>query len=58
MKKIIWKIRYALEFRKRSGSSLGFSWESAHVATDDWIKDEWQEWIPEDAANEELSYWD
>lgn len=58
MKKFIWKIRYMLEVRKRSGAPYGFAWEAAHIATDDWLEDEWWEWAPEDAANEEMSYWD
>lgn len=58
MKKLIWEIRYALEVRRRSGASWGFAWECAHIATSDWLDDRWREWNPEDAANEEMSYWD
>lgn len=58
MKKLFWKIKYALEIRRRSKAPWLFAWEAAHIATEDWLEDNWLEWEPEDAANEEMSYWD
>ena len=55
MKELIWKIRYAWHMRKRSGADLYFCWQAAVTATE--CNDSWQIDTPEDAADEEMSYW-
>ena len=57
MKKLTWMIRYALQIRRRSMSPLWFCWQAAQIAANEWLPDEWREWEPEDAADEEMSYW-
>jgi len=56
MKKLIWKFRYALRIRQRAKVNWAFCWECACIGLNEWL-DDWQEWNPADAADEELSYW-
>lgn len=58
MKKIIWQIKYALTVKRKAATTWSFAWEAAYIATNDWLQDDWREWCPEDAAWEEMSYWD
>lgn len=64
MTRIEWERRYAARVRKRAGWTHEESVEAARVGAEGWERDERGcgnavEWInPEDAADEEMSYWD
>lgn len=56
MKKLIWKIRYALRMKERTiDVSWKFCWEAAQCAIDN--DTHWHTWSPKDACDEELSCW-
>ena len=56
MKKLIWKFRFAMRMKKRTGDSFKFGWKSAGAwleAYPDDLND-----CPVDACDEELSCWE
>lgn len=54
MKKLIWKVRYAINIRKRAELPWVMAWEISDTAWD--VKIDFP-MSPEDAVTEELSCW-
>lgn len=57
MTKRIWKLRFALRIQDRSWCNWSMALECAEAALEDLDDSEYLEFSPEDAAEDELSYW-
>jgi hypothetical protein len=55
--KITWKFRYARYMHRKTRCGWGFGWYCAGVHIDDSPED-WRETDPEDAAYDEISFWE
>ncbi len=56
MKKLIWKIQYALRIRQQSKGPFLFCWGAACIGLHE-MGDDWRDWSGRDAADEEMTYW-
>ena len=56
MKRLIWKIKYAMYLRKRLQVTWNMSWESAGAALEN-LDNDFAEHDAIDAARDEISYW-
>ena len=58
MSKLIWKLRYAMHMRKRSGIAWEWCWHSAGESYNDLTSDgSIKDYHPINSADDEMSYW-
>lgn len=57
MRKLIWRVRYALYMKSITKCQWHFAWDMSGIATDDPFPPDWREWSPSDSVDEEMSYW-
>lgn len=56
MKRMIWKLRFALHMSKRTKETFSFGWKSAEVWLESYPDDIAEQ--PEYCCDEELSHWE